>query len=264
MLSPTAVIFGRYTLGNIRIITTVEPLPNPTGETLPEGNFTKPIRSGDGNQLQELPGFLGNDQTGVPISQEGVIDSLGGQVLKVIIGGVVVGAYTTYQAAQNAIDWIFYRNESNNKPKKPGNPQPPQNQNPLPQAPPPSPEPEPVPDAGGVMEGNGGSRLNWNWKSKPTFGHTFERHGQGSKNTRSLRGRAATEGKNQRQWLDNQRAAEFLRNLKPNISQPTIVEIPADLGQVILPNGTIVSATHALVVPKANGGYRTAYPVVKP
>jgi len=57
----------------------------------------------------------------------------------------------------------------------------------------------------------------------------------------------------------------LLKDLKPNISQPTIVEIPQGLGQVIFPDGTIVPANHALVVPNAqSGGYTTAYPVVEP
>jgi hypothetical protein len=114
------------------------------------------------------------------------------------------------------------------------------------------------------MDGTRGKDLNWNWKSKPTFGHTFETHGQGSKNTKQLTGRAASTKDPQGQWLDNQKAAEFLRNLRPNISQTTIVEIPAGLGQVILPDGTIVPATHALVKPSRIGGYRSAFPVVEP
>ena len=124
-----------------------------------------------------------------------------------------------------------------------------------------------------MSSGGGGSSespreeegLSWNWKSKPTFGHTFERHGQGSKNTRNLRGRAASTGNNQGQWLNNERAADFLRDLRSKIgNEETIVEIPSDLGQVILPNGNIVPATHAIVVPIAGKGYRTAYPIINP
>jgi hypothetical protein len=126
--------------------------------------------------------------------------------------------------------------------------------------PPPEPEPEPEPGAGGAMQGGG--NLNWNWKSVKTFGHTFTTHGQGSKNTKNLAGRAAGTGEAQGQWLDNQKAAQFLQDLRPSINGPTIVEIPPDLGQVILPDGSIIPATHAQVVPTPIGGYKTAYPLV--
>ena len=108
-----------------------------------------------------------------------------------------------------------------------------------------------------------GRQLNWSWKSRPTFGHTFDTHGQGSKNTRSLRGRAASTGESQGQWLNNETAANFLRELRSSIQNPTTVEIPSGFGQVILPDGSIVPATHALVVPKSTGGYITSYPIVK-
>ncbi len=40
------------------------------------------------------------------------------------------------------------------------------------------------------------------------------------------------------------------------------VEIPPGLGQIIFPDGKIVAATHAVVVPIPGKGYRTAYPVI--
>ncbi len=112
--------------------------------------------------------------------------------------------------------------------------------------------------------GNGGDtdNINWNSTSRPTFGHTFNRHGAGQRNTRRLRGRAASNGQEQGQWLDNERAAEFLRNIYPNISGPTIVDIPEGLGQVIMPDGSIVPATRAYLVPNPRGVYRTAYPIL--
>jgi hypothetical protein len=113
--------------------------------------------------------------------------------------------------------------------------------------------------------GGGSNALNWNWKSKPTFGHTFERHGQGLKNTNNLKGRAASTKNHQGQWLDNQKAADFLRDLRANIGdEPTTVDIPEGLGQIILPDGTIVPATRATVVPIPGGGYKSAYPTINP
>ncbi|MDK2125926.1 RHS repeat domain-containing protein [Parachitinimonas caeni] len=96
-----------------------------------------------------------------------------------------------------------------------------------------------------------------NWKSKPKFGHTFLEHGEGSKNTARLIDRARGTGNNQGQWLDNQRAAEFLNGIK--VSDPTRVRIPEGLGQIIKPDGSIASAEWAIIVPRGEG-LRTAYP----
>ena len=119
-----------------------------------------------------------------------------------------------------------------------------------------------------AMAANGsgsGPELNWgNWKSQPTFGHTFSRHGQGEKNTNNLRGRAAGTGTPQGQWADNEAAARHLTEVRPSIDGTAVIPIPEGLGRVIMPNGSIVPARHALVVPKANGGIETAYPVLGP
>jgi hypothetical protein len=44
--------------------------------------------------------------------------------------------------------------------------------------------------------------LNWNPKSRPTFGRSFDIFGAGVKNTRSLTDRARSTGQDQGQWLD--------------------------------------------------------------
>ena len=112
------------------------------------------------------------------------------------------------------------------------------------------------------FESSDSSSLNWNWKSTPTFGHTFNKHGQGQKKTKALQGRAASTAQEQGQWLDNEKAAEFLKDLKNDIGdEPIEVEIPSGLGQVISPDGTITPVNRALVVPKPDGTYRTAYPI---
>lgn len=103
--------------------------------------------------------------------------------------------------------------------------------------------------------------LNWSPKSTPTWGHSFLRHGQGPSVTRSLVGRAAGTGEAQGQWLSNQAAADFLSAERPYIQGPAAVQIPPGVGaQVILPNGTIVPASHALLIPAPGGGFVTAYP----
>jgi hypothetical protein len=116
----------------------------------------------------------------------------------------------------------------------------------------------------GGGEGNGGDTndINWEWKSKPTFGHTFNRHGAGKKKTQRLRGRAATESQPQGQWLNNEEAAEFLRSIYPDISEATIVNIPEGLGQIIMPDGSIIPASRAWVIPRRGGVYTTAYPTL--
>jgi len=99
-----------------------------------------------------------------------------------------------------------------------------------------------------------------NAKSVKQFGHTFKTHGAGNKNTNKLKGRAAGTGQSQGQFLDNDKAAEFLAGHK-GITEPTTVDLPSGLGQVISPNGTITEATKVLIVPKKGGGFKTAYPV---
>ncbi len=105
----------------------------------------------------------------------------------------------------------------------------------------------------------GGSNPSTNWKSVKEYGHTFNTHGSGAKNTKSLINRARSTGNNQGQWLDNQKAAEHLKSLG-DIKEPTTISIPQGLGQVITPTGEIVPATKAIVVPSATG-IKTAYPI---
>jgi hypothetical protein len=106
--------------------------------------------------------------------------------------------------------------------------------------------------------------VNWSPKSRPTFGHTFSEHGANSKNTRALSDRARSTGQPQGQWLDNDAAADFLRNVHVAGAGPRSVRIPDGLGQVIMPNGEPVAARAATLVPGQNGPYRTAYPIVGP
>jgi hypothetical protein len=105
--------------------------------------------------------------------------------------------------------------------------------------------------------------VNWSSASVPTFGHTFLKHGQGSKKTTALIGTAAGTGTPQGQWLDDEKAALFLKNLYPTISGSVTTPIPKGLGQVIKPDGSIVPATHATAWVRKGGVYETAYPVVK-
>lgn len=103
---------------------------------------------------------------------------------------------------------------------------------------------------------------NWSPKSGKTWGHTFSRHGQGTKNTRNLTGRARGNNGPQGQWLNNEEAAAYLRNHQ-NVNGPTTIRIPKGMGQVILEDGTIVPARYARIIPNAKGGFRTCYPVLK-
>ncbi|HEY0791533.1 MAG TPA: RHS repeat-associated core domain-containing protein [Chthoniobacterales bacterium] len=103
-----------------------------------------------------------------------------------------------------------------------------------------------------------------NPKSKPQFGHTFETHGEGSKTTANLQGRAAGTGDPQGQWLDNQQAADVLSQHYP-LSGPKQIDIPPGLGQVINPDGTTdPNVTRAQVVPKRDGTIRSAFPISTP
>ncbi|MEV1329876.1 polymorphic toxin-type HINT domain-containing protein [Micromonospora costi] len=106
--------------------------------------------------------------------------------------------------------------------------------------------------------------VNWSPKSRPTFGHTFSQHGAGAKNTKSLMDRARSTGQEQGQWLDNDAASDFLRGAHLPDAGPRGVVLPEGLGQVIMPDGSIVPATRAILVPSSNGLYKTAYPVLGP
>lgn len=98
-----------------------------------------------------------------------------------------------------------------------------------------------------------------NWKSVKQFGHTFSQHGAGARNTDRLIDRARGTGNPQGQWLNNEKAAEMLSAIK--LEGPATVRIPEGLGQVILPNGSVVPAGWARVIPSTDG-LRTAFPVV--
>lgn len=102
--------------------------------------------------------------------------------------------------------------------------------------------------------------VNWSSTSVRTFGHTFTRHGAGTKNTNDLRGRAASTEKPQGQWLDNEAAARLLRQYYTPGAGTTSVRIPSGMGQVIMPDGTIRQATHAVISRKPDGTFRSAYP----
>jgi hypothetical protein len=102
-------------------------------------------------------------------------------------------------------------------------------------------------------------------KSVETFGHTFSTHGAGPKITKDLTGRAAGTGQSQGQWLNNDAAAEFLKSV--HVSEAggaRSVLLPKGLGQVIMPDGSIVEARAATLVPSSNGGYKSAYPILGP
>ena len=119
-------------------------------------------------------------------------------------------------------------------------------------------------EAGGtpVLVHNGDGCINWSWKSVKTFGHTFNEHGAGAKNLKSLTDRARSTGNAQGQWLDNEAAAEFLSKLYVPDAGPFGVKLPEGLGQVIMPDGTIVDAPYAYIIPSPNGIIKTAYPTL--
>lgn len=123
-------------------------------------------------------------------------------------------------------------------------------------------------DAGRIelVDGSSGGGLNGlkkvvpNPKSVRQFGHTFSVHGAGAKNTEKLKGRATGTGKDQGQWLNNKKAALFLSQ-HSDMKKPSVVNIPQGLGQVIKPDGRIVPATKAQLVPKPGEGFRSAFPI---
>lgn len=115
-----------------------------------------------------------------------------------------------------------------------------------------------------VLVHNSNGCTNWAANSVKTWGHTFKTHGAGAKNTKSLTDRARSTGNQQGQWLDNDAAAEFLKGLHVEGAGPRSVRLPDGLGQVIMPDGSIVQARAATVVPSPNGLYKTGFPIIGP
>ncbi|MFJ5228253.1 polymorphic toxin-type HINT domain-containing protein, partial [Streptomyces sp. NPDC088400] len=115
-----------------------------------------------------------------------------------------------------------------------------------------------------VLVHNSNGCVNWASNSVKTWGHTFKTHGAGAKNTKALTDRARSTGNQQGQWLDNDAAAEFLKGLHVEGAGPRSVRIPDGMGQVIMPDGSIVQARSATVVPSPNGLYKTGFPIIGP
>ncbi len=115
-----------------------------------------------------------------------------------------------------------------------------------------------------VLVHNSNGCVNWASNSVKTWGHTFKTHGAGAKNTKALTDRARSTGNQQGQWLDNDAAADFLKGLHVEGAGPRSVQIPEGMGQVIMPDGSIVQARAATVVPSPNGLYKTGFPIIGP
>ncbi|WP_158618316.1 RHS repeat protein [Chitinophaga lutea] len=97
--------------------------------------------------------------------------------------------------------------------------------------------------------------------TKKTFGHTFTTHGEDM--TNFLINRAKGSGMAQGQFLDNQKAAQFILD---NVSETAngALNLPMPNGfpaRVIMPDGTFKAATHIRLVP-SGGGVKTAYPLI--
>jgi hypothetical protein len=68
-------------------------------------------------------------------------------------------------------------------------------------------------------------------------------------------------GNDQGQWLDNEKAEALLNDIK--IAQPTKTFLPERLRKVIKPDGAIVQAKSAILVPRGDA-IRTDYPTLEP
>ncbi len=115
-----------------------------------------------------------------------------------------------------------------------------------------------------VLVPNSNGCVNWASNSVKTWGHTFKTHGAGAKNTKALTDHARSTGNQQGQWLDNDAAADFLKGLHVEGAGPRSVQIPEGMGQVIMPDGSIVQARAATVVPSPNGLHKTGFPIIGP
>ncbi|MHA7831414.1 MAG: fibronectin type III domain-containing protein [Flagellimonas sp.] len=97
--------------------------------------------------------------------------------------------------------------------------------------------------------------------TKRTFGHTFTIHGEDM--TNFLINRAKGSGLPQGQFLDNQKAAQFiLDNIKKTANGAIDIPIPKGFpARVIMPSGKFKTPTHIKLVP-GGGGVKTAFPLI--
>ena len=97
-------------------------------------------------------------------------------------------------------------------------------------------------------------------ESVARYGHSCSRHGPGPKSLRNLTGRARGTGTPQGQWVDPHGIVEAAGTF-PGATEPHVVPIAEGRGVVILPDGTVVPATRAVVVPRGPGLTRVTYPI---
>ncbi|MEN9610678.1 MAG: hypothetical protein RLZZ628_1492 [Bacteroidota bacterium] len=115
---------------------------------------------------------------------------------------------------------------------------------------------------------------NWSWKSSKAFGHSFLTHGKAELQSLSSRLVNDKTYPEQGHWLDNDRAATFLANLKDDINQIELGKyedfgMPANLGEVLTldKNNKVIRtpATSVRVVRGTEGSrsfIRTVFPIL--
>lgn len=90
-------------------------------------------------------------------------------------------------------------------------------------------------------------------------GHTFEKHG--SHNTHELQLQAKNSGMPQGQWMDDAAAEDFIASKLPELTNGAkTFDLPPGLGQQINPDGSMISANKATLVPSGSG-VKTAFPL---
>lgn len=103
----------------------------------------------------------------------------------------------------------------------------------------------------------------WKWgnpKSGPTYGHTFDDHGQ-KVTDRQLADRARGMRHQIGKFLNNQAAAVYLAEVAKKGPGVYDLPLPSHIkGRVFLPNGTELTPDRIKVVIKEDGSIRTAYP----
>lgn len=99
--------------------------------------------------------------------------------------------------------------------------------------------------------------------TKAQFGHTFINHGADA--TQFIVKRAKGSGSVQGQFLNNQKAAQFiLDNVSKTKNGPINIPLPKGIpARIIMPDGTFRKATHIRLIPGGKG-VKTAYPIIVP
>lgn len=117
--------------------------------------------------------------------------------------------------------------------------------------------------SGCIWRGSGKEPQWENPKSTKAYDHIIRHHGSKIKST-NLQGRAASNNKDQGQWL-NEQDWVIAEKLIPKFYGQYIIKFKRPVGRVYHPDGSITENVYYIQIGRnADGTIKYAYPIVKP